>query len=493
MGRLFDQVRAPSTLGTFLRSFTFGHVRQLDAVLSQFTAALTAATPVLPGLDQLCFVDVDDTAKATYGHAKQGVGFGHAKVDGLNALLATVSVPAAAPLIAGTRLRGGTANSARGAGRFVTEAVNTTRRAGATGQVLVRADSGFYTHAVISACQHSGAWFSVTARLNPAVRAAIEAIEESAWVPIKYPTAVYGRARNSGGSPTRRWPRPPTPRSPAPGTARPSRSTARLIVRRVRRLNPANPAGQDELFALWRYHPVFTDSDLPTLAGRGHPPRPRHHRADHRRPQSRSTRAPALREVRRQRRLAGPDRDHSQPAPRHRHPRRRSSHQSPTRHPAHPTGQRPGPDLPLRTTPHHPPTHQLAMAGTRGSGSTPQHCTPPEPHTPDHPPDRARPGPPWNSRRATRPENHAQTHSHAETRSTTTTAHDHRWIQVEVRGAPRGAEPRNHGSGHPRPRGGCRRSVEGWQVAAGEVQERRRREWVPGWGPRSADRYPLPV
>ena len=273
MGRLFDQVRAPSTLGTFLRAFTFGHVRQLDAVLSRFTAALTAATPVLPGLDQLCLVDVDDTAKATYGHAKQGVGFGHAKVDGLNALLATVSVPAAAPLIAGARLRGGTANSARGAGRFVTEAVNTTRRAGATGKVLVRADSGFYTHAVISACQHGGAWFSVTARLNPAVRAAIEAIDESAWVPIKYPTAVYDEQEQ-------RWISDAevaeTTHTAFTGSRHSTAEqvTARLIVRRVRRLNPATPAGQDELFALWRYHPVFTDSDLPTLQAeathRGH-------------------------------------------------------------------------------------------------------------------------------------------------------------------------------------------------------------------------------
>jgi Transposase DDE domain group 1 len=117
MERLFDGVRAPSTLGTFLRSFTFGHVRQLDAVASRFLVGLARSAPILPGAGQGCFVDVDDTIKATYGYQKQGVGYGYTKVKGLNALLAIVSTPVSAPVIAATRLRRGGTNSVRGAAR----------------------------------------------------------------------------------------------------------------------------------------------------------------------------------------------------------------------------------------------------------------------------------------------------------------------------------------------------------------------------------------
>src|SRR5680860_1748003 len=81
MGRLFGGIRAPSTLGTFLRTFTFGHVRQLDAVASRFLANLAAHTPLLPDADRVCFVDIDDTVKATHGHAKQGVGYGYSGVE----------------------------------------------------------------------------------------------------------------------------------------------------------------------------------------------------------------------------------------------------------------------------------------------------------------------------------------------------------------------------------------------------------------------------
>jgi hypothetical protein len=264
MGRLFDQVLAPSTIGTFLRAFTFGHVRQLDAVLSRFTAALIEATPVLPGLDGVCFIDVDDTAKATYGHAKHGVGIGHAKLVGLNVLLATLSTPVAAPLMVGGRLRGGTANSARGAGRFVTEAIGTARRAGA-GRILVRTDSGFYTHAVITACRRTGADFSVTARLDTAVRAAVEAIDEAAWTPIRYPDAVFDQDTGTWISDAEVAETTHTAFTGSRHT-KAEQVTARLIVRRVRKLGPAtSTAGQGELFPTWRYHPIFTDTDLPML------------------------------------------------------------------------------------------------------------------------------------------------------------------------------------------------------------------------------------
>ncbi len=96
MGRVFGGVRAPSTLGTFLRAFTFGHVRQLDAVAAGLLARLAAATPLLPGADQWMFLDIDDTVRRTYGYAKQGSGRGYTGVKGLNALLAVFSTPTSA-------------------------------------------------------------------------------------------------------------------------------------------------------------------------------------------------------------------------------------------------------------------------------------------------------------------------------------------------------------------------------------------------------------
>src|SRR4051794_31472424 len=131
MNRVFDGVRAPSTLGTFLRAFTFGHVRQLDAVAARLLARLAAATPLLPGADQWMFLDIDDTVRRTYGYAKQGAGRGYTGVKGLNALLAVLSTPTSAPVIAATRLRKGSTNSARGAGKLLADALATARRAGA--------------------------------------------------------------------------------------------------------------------------------------------------------------------------------------------------------------------------------------------------------------------------------------------------------------------------------------------------------------------------
>ena len=127
MGRLFAGVRAPSTLGTFLRSFTFGHVRQLDAVAARLLAELAARSPLLAGADRVAYVDVDDRIKATYGYAKQGAGYGYSGVKGLNALIATISTPLAAPVIVAIRLRRGSANSARGAARLVADALRTAR------------------------------------------------------------------------------------------------------------------------------------------------------------------------------------------------------------------------------------------------------------------------------------------------------------------------------------------------------------------------------
>jgi hypothetical protein len=180
---LFDGLRAPSTLGSFLRSFTWGNVLRLGKVSRELLAELAARADLLPGADRLAFVDVDSTQRRVYGHAKQGAAFGHTKIQGktvlvrgLNALAATICTPQAAPVIAATRLRGGSASSARGAASLAAEAIRAARQAGCTGIIVARADSAYYSAAFTAACSGAGAHFSVTARIDPAVRAAIAAI-----------------------------------------------------------------------------------------------------------------------------------------------------------------------------------------------------------------------------------------------------------------------------------------------------------------------------
>ena len=272
MDRLFAGVRAPSTLGTFLRCFTFGHVRQLDAVAARFVANLAGHTPLLPGAGEIAYLDVDDTMRETHGYAKAGAGYGYTKVKGLNALIATVSTPLAAPVIVATRLRRGAVNSVRGAARLVTDALVTARAAGASGLVVLRADSAFYAHDVIAAAARRGARFSVTARHTHAVVATISRIDQAAWTPIRYPNAIWDDDEQ-------RWISDAEvaeiTHTAFTGRRAAEHVTARLIVRRVRRLNPATaPDGQGELFAAYRYHACFTDSPLSMLdaeaAHRGH-------------------------------------------------------------------------------------------------------------------------------------------------------------------------------------------------------------------------------
>ena len=259
MARLFGGVRAPSTLGTFLRTFTFGHVRQLDAVASRLLVNLARQAPLLPGADQLAYIDVDDTVRQTYGYAKQGAGRGYTGVKGLNALLAVVSTEASAPVIAAARLRKGSTNSVKGAHRLVADALVTATAAGASGVRVLRADSAFYSHDVIAACRRHQSRFSITARLNSAVRTAIAAIDDDAWTPIKYTHAVYDEAQQRWISEAQVAEIGYTAFT-SKGTDK--QVTARLIVRRVPDLNPAH---QSELFTAYRYHAVFTDSPLPML------------------------------------------------------------------------------------------------------------------------------------------------------------------------------------------------------------------------------------
>ena len=163
---LFGGVYAPSTIGTLLREFTFGHNRQLEAVLAGHLARLCAQVELLPGADVRAFVDIDSLLRPVYGQAKQGASYGHTKIagkqilrKGLSPLATTISTDLAAPVIAGMRLRAGKANSGQGAGRMVAQGIATARAAGVTGEILVRGDSAYGTRAVIGAARRGGARF----------------------------------------------------------------------------------------------------------------------------------------------------------------------------------------------------------------------------------------------------------------------------------------------------------------------------------------------
>jgi hypothetical protein len=200
---------SPSTLGSFLRAFRFGHVRQLDTVAARLLAGLAVRTPVLTGLDDgLVTVDVDDTVIDVHGYAKQGAGFGYTGVRGLNALLAAVSTGRAAPVVVTQRLRKGSVNSARGARRLVRDALATVRALRgrhATSRVLLRADSAFYGHAAIGSAVKACAQVSVTVRMDPRVKAAIAAIPPQAWtaiVPARRARACGGPCDENNAGPT---------------------------------------------------------------------------------------------------------------------------------------------------------------------------------------------------------------------------------------------------------------------------------------------------
>ena len=265
MPALFGGIRAPSTLGSHLRSFTWGNVRQLEMVNRQVLGELARRAPLLPGRDTPAFVDIDAMQKRVYGHRKQGAGFGHTKIQGksllvrgLNALAATICTPLGAPVIAATRPRGGTANSARGAARFAAEAISTARAIGCTGLLIVRADSSYYSAAFCGAVRRAGARFSVTVNMDPKIAAAIAAIPQTAWIPIRYPRAIWDDQLRCWVSDAQVAEIKYTAFASKKGQA----ITARLIVRRVRDLNKQAAAGQDELFPAWRYHAVFTDSPV---------------------------------------------------------------------------------------------------------------------------------------------------------------------------------------------------------------------------------------
>lgn len=266
MAALFGGVYAPSTVGEFLRAFSHGHVRQLQSASREFLVQLARHTSLLPGAGAVTFIDVDSLLRRVYGKQKQGAAFGHAKVGGyqvllrgLNPLVATISTPDAAPVIAATQLRAGNAGSARGAASLVAEAIATTKAVlsvqAAVGEIVMRADSAFYSRKVITAARRGGVRFSVTVRVDKKVTRAIATIPAQAWVEIEYPHPVWDEQQQRFVS---RAQIAETVYAAFEGT--PDEVTARLIVRRIPDLNKTTVDAQGELFTVWRYHAAFTDS-----------------------------------------------------------------------------------------------------------------------------------------------------------------------------------------------------------------------------------------
>ena len=219
-------VAAPSTVGTFLRAFTFGHVRQLDRVLAEtLTRAWTAGAG--PGGERLV-VDVDSFVGEVCGYQKQGAAFGYTRKRGYHPILAS---RAETGEVLHLRLRKGSANTQRGILRFTDELIARVARAGASGVKLFRADSGFWNSKVFARLEQAGWTYSIGVRMTTPVRDLVEQIGEEAWKPI----ADY----------------------PDTGEAQIAETTLqgrRLIVRRVRTLGV-----QGELFPDWKHFPFATN------------------------------------------------------------------------------------------------------------------------------------------------------------------------------------------------------------------------------------------
>src|SRR5699024_6229844 len=237
MGKVFRRPYAPSTLGSFLRAFTFGHVRQLDAVASRLLIELSTCTPVLgsPSYTGTVFVDVDDTIIEVHGHAKQGASFGYTKVRGLNALIGTITSTTFAPVIGGVRLRKGAAGSSRGAKRLVTDLLTLIHRTHLAGRkIVVRCDSAFYSAELVAACLKAGADVSITARMDSSVKRAIAGIVDLSWEGIAYPIAIFDEESVTWISSAEVAEVPYTAFTSKPEA---KQVTGRLVVRRIPELN----------------------------------------------------------------------------------------------------------------------------------------------------------------------------------------------------------------------------------------------------------------
>ena len=235
-------VKAPSTLGTFLRSFRWGHVRQLDRVSREliFRAWQSGAGPG----DEPLTIDIDSTVCETYGLCKEGAQrHNYASQRGYHPLFA---IAAGTGDVLMARLRKGRANTTRGADHFLRETVSRVRHAGSTGPLTVRADSGFYNRDIVAACRKLKVRYSITVRQSPSLRNLIETILEDEWTPIPY--WMDGAADVAETIYT-------------PFQHKPDATPVRLIVRRVK----PTPGSQLALFTTYSYHAFITDREGDTL------------------------------------------------------------------------------------------------------------------------------------------------------------------------------------------------------------------------------------
>ena len=235
-------VKAPSTLGTFLRSFRWGHVRQLDRVGRELLARAWSAGGG-PG-DGPLTIDLDSTMCETYGLAKEGAR--HHSYTGQRGYHPLLAIAAGTGDVLMARLRQGRANTARGAAHFLRETVSRVRHAGATGPLTVRADSGFYNHAIVAACRDKSVRYSITIRQHASLRELIEAIPEVDWTPIPYWMEAAADVAET---------------TYIPFQNEPDAAPVRLIVRRVK----PTPGSQLALFTRYSYHAFITDREGDTL------------------------------------------------------------------------------------------------------------------------------------------------------------------------------------------------------------------------------------
>jgi hypothetical protein len=230
---LGHRVMAPSTLGTFLRAFSFGHVRQLDRVLDVALKRAWAAGAG-PG-DGPLVIDLDSFVGEVHGYQKQGAGYGYTHRFGYHPILATRTDTGEVIHI---RCRKGAANTQRGAERFVDELLARVRRAGHGGLVVLRADSGFENHKLMRRLDREGVEFSVGIKQSPTVKALIAQIPQEAWTPVSdYPDTGEAQVAETV---LKGW---------------------RLVVRRTRLTDP----NQLALWPDWRHHCFATNRTVPTL------------------------------------------------------------------------------------------------------------------------------------------------------------------------------------------------------------------------------------
>src|SRR6266516_955362 len=321
-------IPAPSTLGTFLRAFTFGHVRQLDALLGR---ALERAWQAGAGPgDGRLVIDVDSFLGEVCGRLKQGAAHGYTKLLGYHPILATRADTRETLHI---RLRKGSANTQKGIVRFTDELIARVTRAGATGVKLLRADSGFWNTKVFERLERAGWQYSIGVRMIKTIAAAVAAIPDDAWQTIDYPEdgeaqiaeTVYGRAQVDRQ------------------THAPARRAGRAVARLAALLLPHQP----------RRGP---------RAGRGRAPRPRRRRAGHRRPQRPGAGALPLGRLQRQRRLDRARRARAQPAALDAAARTPGHNRARRAHPAPPAAPAPRPPDPPRRQLDAAPPGPLALA-----------------------------------------------------------------------------------------------------------------------------------